>query len=804
MIKNLADILSRFCKNKPIEEAEKNLLKKACRNINDNFFLTPQNIVLEHNNYPTEVIPLLYALKQISSENASLFFISFLKELFSTFSVEVINHNILNVLALSGKAFIFLNDLNESRLYSIFLCEKNSERKTDFVENLIFDLLLTLLEKIKAINTSDVNNFLALKKFLFEALLTYAHFENGKKNRMVEVIEKIKNFHIFHADIKNYFLSCVEKKDLTAWVIGHPDSIDWNTYQLFLWELRDNKEYIRNTHYRLLEANLIGNLFRISRFDLSGKETDETWPLYTRYCIIPSANPTKESSVKSSVKVATLFENKIENALVFDLSKWILENNLYFHLCLGRTFIFKNAGEKYFAVKIQKQKESEHELQKEFKTTQLLQENQKEWCLKSQIPEALFFGKLDSAEFLKQYSDNDLMSHSPQPFVYIYSSSPDYFIYLSDPNLSADVFQKASRAAIYDLGKLLNRGMVYHQLADIFHNSTSGTQREDLGRYLTLAGLLRQFFINSGRVDRWTDAVAYPNVRASGLADLGDFSAKESYVQSPYLQEMKRPCPHPVKGKTFPENPYAIDFIFANLIGEYLFVFTLISGRRGRALTMNYVLSSDVKKQIWLSLAEGLLDNAALLISVLTNLDEENCKRYIQSAISKKLLAAQMEFWMTDSHATALPQNHEKYSKALQELYPGATIGWEGIHNYRVTKIGFSHDGVSPDLGDYNCQNPMKEDNKLYYLTASIIHLFKAMKHAYAKGVASFEAAFDARDIVAAKNAINLLIMNRNKKISHQRHYLRFAMMRYIIWHKTIPAGEEKIALKTSCYDHAK
>jgi hypothetical protein len=86
--------------------------------------------------------------------------------------------------------------------------------------------------------------------------------------------------------------------------------------------------------------------------------------------------------------------------------------------------------------------------------------------------------------------------------VYIYNveeKNKHYFTYLHDPQLSETEFKQANRKIIHDLFLLLQkRGMVFDELADIFHNRSNHHHRIDQGRYLVLISLLRQMYEVAG------------------------------------------------------------------------------------------------------------------------------------------------------------------------------------------------------------------------------------------------------------------------------------------------------------------
>jgi hypothetical protein len=384
----------------------------------------------------------------------------------------------------------------------------------------------------------------------------------------------------------------------------------------------------------------------------------------------------------------------------------------------GRTILQQDSEGNIIATKVQKKDELLNELEKEYQATYYLKQHDEKLQLKSIIPTPLMIGKTKnilpyvkenvSEEEFKQFAEmiDDQLEHN----VYVYEVNPkqcDYFTYLHDPRINDEIFKKANHDVVHDLYHLLQKGMVFPQLADIFHNNElNHDNRYDKGRYIVLLNLLNVDGIGSGRLTGWKKAVQYPNLRVSGIADLGDcLSLQEMTINGPYLNKyFKFVLTH------FQEK--SGNYLLANLIAEYQYVLFLIAGCRAAALTKTAKFGKEA--DIWLSMAKQILANCVQATHILTQKPEEKIQAFLSSKMNVYRLARQMRYWMTTDYIQDVTQN--KISENIYEKNTFITINHRSFRPGTFwAHLGFSLNGIDPDLGPVNGQEPIKEANKLIY-----------------------------------------------------------------------------------------
>lgn len=398
----------------------------------------------------------------------------------------------------------------------------------------------------------------------------------------------------------------------------------------------------------------------------------------------------------------------------------------------GRTvLLIDKINRNIYALKIKKQNESREELIKEYNTTLYFREHSKELKLKSDFPLPIGVSHVSGLlELIKpELSSYDFETmkekigdHSSH-LVYLYqvdNKKCDYFTYLHDPSLSDAAFKAGNDKAVYDLFTLLCKGVVFPQLADIFHNTEHVNEREDKGRYMVLVNLLRDIGeLGAGRLTGWKKAVEYPNVRGSGLADLGDRASLNDYIAEgsqakTYYQETLN-----AYGKK------ASNYLVANIMAEYQYVLFLIAGRRGCDLTeqvqKNALSLEEVEtqiKKIWDKLAWQIVRNCAQALSIVTYQSETQAQQFLSSIVNVERLSRQMRYWMTDEHIA-----NTRCNKIPDDIYGKnvkVKIDFDAFReNTFNLKLGFSLDGINSDLGPVNGQEPIKEANKLFYWMVS-------------------------------------------------------------------------------------
>lgn len=393
----------------------------------------------------------------------------------------------------------------------------------------------------------------------------------------------------------------------------------------------------------------------------------------------------------------------------------------------GRTVLLQNKEGNIIAIKVKKKYESQFDLEKEYKATLYLKQNAEKLHLTSIIPTPIMIGKIGKIlDYVKskanekdyeQFAEmvNDHAEHS----VYVYEINPkqcDYFTYLHDARITDEVFRKASRDIVHDLFILLQKGMVFPQLADIFHNKENGHKsRYDQGRYIVLINLLIGNNFGGGRLTGWKKAVEYPNLRVSGLADLGDCVSLHDFIIG-----------HASHQYEFVFSLFGArggNHLIGNLIAEYQYILFLITGCRAETLTKTAIKQNVPEKNIktiWENAASQILKNCAQAASILTQHSEEKITEHLLSIIDISRIASQMRYWMTKEYIQDVMNN-----KIRDGIYEPATNTEVNFKYFRsgtfYAEIGCSLNGKDQDLGAVNGQEPIKEVNNLIYRMVNYI-----------------------------------------------------------------------------------
>lgn len=469
-------------------------------------------------------------------------------------------------------------------------------------------------------------------------------------------------------------------------------------------------------------------LHRIEFFD--GGSSFDTWSKISKNIISRAPQLKKrppECDLSQAIALELQENKKISHAHLDDLT----EGWRYLRI-QGRTIIFENKNKQLRAIKFQKIHETENDLRKEYITTLYLKNNAHELSLKSNYPTPVCVAKVSGAYKwledylpLKAYEEyiafTKMIKQGGEGVIYVYDVNPEagnYFTYLHDPDISENEFEKANRHAVNDLFILLQRGIVFHQLADIFHNLEHVKSRKDAGRYMVLVNILRDFGERgSGRLTGWKEAVRYPNVRASGIADLGDHVSINDYIND---------SDHITKHYKETQELYgekAGNYLLANVIAEYQYIFLLIAGRRGCDLTerAKYLNQSDHDiDAIWQKVAKQIIDNCIQATSLLTKQDKNKIEEFFNALISVDRLAKQMQYWMTADYVSDLRHNRIKHGVYEMDTKVSVDIDRFRSKTFNST-IGCSIDGIHQDLGPVNGQDPIKEANKLFYWMITFI-----------------------------------------------------------------------------------
>ncbi|MDP1574254.1 MAG: hypothetical protein Q8L78_04905 [Coxiellaceae bacterium] len=688
---------------------------------------------------------------------------------------------------------------------------------------------------ITALAEKNVSLDITVKQKLKTILLLFAEaaenivqepypLENTKKiivlfpfnKELVNLYQSITSSTVMHDYFSDdtLFLNCLKKKNISLWLKDNAVHIPWDFLSEIMLQTYSQEKLIQ-TFIQLSQMGLTHHLIKLQ--ELSVKSSQESWILYANRLI--RMNPFRVADV-SEIQTPALPPIQVTHTLSQVLSGY------RYHALLGRTLIFTNDSN-YLAIKVQKKEESLFDLEKEYSAMQLFSKQSTTVTLQSDIPLAkgiyllpkseitkLFpIGKDTSCEAIMTLTSlglEDTLNQATHCLIYTVNNY-GYFTYLHDHTISSDNFATANQKIVSDLVATLKEGIVFDRLADIFHTQKDTESRTDSGRYLVLVALLRRHHAihlthSSGRVDRWQEAIRYVNLRASGLADLGDYSPSQLFYQKSWFQEVNQAytSPEDILSSIFCRHTSADpDFktlINANIIAEYLFILTLVCGKRAvNSIQTQTTLSRNEKQSLWLAMAKQVVNNASLMIHLLTPLSQKNANHYLLSFISIDRLARQMQYWMTADYVMDFNEGIETYQQKLFELYdPDVKITFDirEITSFKnpvpyIEGIGLSLDGINQDLGAFNAQNPMKEDNKIYYMVPALISLLNTLATKFRNAFEQFEASLAIKDF---RNALALITALKSYTYPHsawQKKCTAFCYARVLhAAHQNIPFSD--------------
>ncbi|ARB93173.1 SidJ family T4SS effector polyglutamylation protein [Legionella longbeachae] len=402
----------------------------------------------------------------------------------------------------------------------------------------------------------------------------------------------------------------------------------------------------------------------------------------------------------------------------------------------GRTLLFSDESGELIAVKVQKKGEPKNNLTEEFQMADYLQKHQNRLDLQSQLPTPLGQYSVKRTEILEKCIESpyykqflDLIGETADLEVYVYKAPATYFTYLHDEHQSFRDFTASVKRNVNDLFVLLREGIVFSQLADIFHTHSEEEGRLDKGRYQALVQLLSVFQSQLGRLDKWQKAVEFVNLRASGIADLGDSLPITSLLTSSeftrkYFSELLTGGYH----QTFFDSSNGTasslytgkrklfgNYLYLNTIAEYLLVIQLVLGAYGDKVTRK-IEDLYTKQYMWRQLTELMFDSCAEAVTLMTGIPHSRARALLNQRAKIDNHLQQTQFWMTPDYAD-LGESEMRMQQYV--LYPGEA-GYE-INGEIIPGIGLSVDGVNQDLGGYNQELPLRELEKLLYATVTLI-----------------------------------------------------------------------------------
>lgn len=537
-----------------------------------------------------------------------------------------------------------------------------------------------------------------------------------------------------------------------------------------------------------------------------GGSSSDTWSPITK-SVIGFAPSVKKRKAEYSLPQAM---NTVKTRKIDDNSNYLdklTQLGWKFLRVQGRTIILQDKTGCQLAVKIQKEKEQANELRQEYNTTYYLRQHAEELGLKSDLPLPIMITELSGVlewlqphltpgefiDFKKMVNNFDIYT------AYVYKIDPtncDYFTYLHDIRLSHTAFEAANEKSVHDLFTLLAQGVVFPQLADIFHNSEHVNDRNDKGRYMVLVNLLREGGIGSGRLTGWKKAVEYPNLRGSGIADLGDRISLNSFIGNGrrakdfYSETLKM------------YGDKAANYLLGNVMAEYQYILFLIAGRRGceleEKIKQSGIPTQEIDAEIrylWYSLALQIISNCAHAVSILTHQPRSEAQAFLSSIVDTDTLARQMQYWMTTEYISDI-KNNVIPADIYGENVPVSVAHELFRENTFNDQLGFSIDGVNQDLGPVNGQEPIKEANKLFYwMVSSVFHSYNQIQLTL-KDVKAITAEkdFEKSEALRKKSFFHLP--------SKPYHAIQRTLCKERLAQKQPLPEDAKIALKSEAKEH--
>lgn len=410
-------------------------------------------------------------------------------------------------------------------------------------------------------------------------------------------------------------------------------------------------------------------------------------------------------------------------------------NSARFLSIQGRTLLFMTDTNDIIAMKVQKSDEPQSALTEEYQMADYLLKHKSRLQLQSELPTPLGQYSVKRNVILDKCNKSPdfqklkgMISDKTDLEVYVYKASPDYFTYLHDKQQSLSQFTSSVKKNVHDLFILLREGIVFSQLADIFHTHLDQKNRDDKGRYQALVQLLNVLQFQMGRVDNWKEAVEYVNLRSSGLADVGDsvpisslltvsdFTKKyhSELLSGGYHQTYIDKTTGTARSLFTNKRQLFGNYLYLNVIAEYLLVIQLTLGSYGDKVTEG--MDSEHKAAVWQKLADVMFNSCADAVTLMTGIPQSRALSLLKQRANCCTHSKQMNFWMTTDYA-ALSESAIKSQQYA--LYPGEN-GYE-VKDKLVRGVGLAIDGVHQDLGGYNQASPLRELEKLLYATVTLI-----------------------------------------------------------------------------------
>ncbi|HIG0326766.1 TPA: SidJ family T4SS effector polyglutamylation protein [Legionella pneumophila] len=597
-------------------------------------------------------------------------------------------------------------------------------------------------EKLKSIPAQYL-----ISHYLFLKTLAANERNKGRKDLYLNLSQKVADYlEKNESKIWSMAVECTKTSEypIVSWIKNH--QIHFNFIRAFI--LDNNKKPLTHNQRAFMQQ------FRDSTAFFFPNQVYLAW-LTQSYESDSILNPMYRESRSTHYYHASITDNLLLRTRpkqvnfgsqhFFQKGKGSVKNTFRFNIndgkllrIQGRTLLFSmNKGHEIIAVKVQKKGESQSALSSEFQMADYLLKHQRRLNLQSQLPIPLSQYSISRAEILEKCWKSpgfekfeNLISDAKNLEIYVYKATPSYFTYLHDKQQSLGQFTSSVQKNVHDLFVLLREGIVFPYLADMFHTHIDKGKRNDKGRYQALVELLSALQSQMGRLDKWQKAVEFVNLRVSGIADLGDNLPLTSFLTVSdwtkyFHEELLTGAYHPsflfldkssgsVRSLFNSRRKVFGNYLYLNIIAEYLLVIQLAIGSYGDKVTRKMDTKSKIK--VWEHLAELMFSSCAEAVNLITGIPKSRALTFIKQRANLRKHTQQTSFWMTPDYS-----NMDSLSIQSQQsiMYPGES-DYE-INSDLVPGLGLSLDGINQDLGDYNQASPLRELEKLLYATVTLI-----------------------------------------------------------------------------------
>lgn len=304
-------------------------------------------------------------------------------------------------------------------------------------------------------------------------------------------------------------------------------------------------------------------------------------------------------------------------------------------------------------------------------------------------------------------------------FAVAYRVHRDYFTYLSNADLTDNVFQRGLKSAMRGIFGLARHGLYHTVPIRLFHNrQTSADHRVtgDCGQYTIAPDIaFSDVARGMGRLDDWPGSLLYCNYGALGWRD-GEEVFTLDELMGPFAERVPQ-----LRGLIDSTNAKSI--FNALLLGNHLLAATLMIGNRVR-----HSADSGHDTTFWRNtnrlqpVAGALHDVFSEAYAALHAIDAQSARSTMGSRADWQRFARQVAFFMTRAHADFVKPGADVARFPISEIYGDGVAIKERFGPYRdgsfdeqVGYVGPDGDPTKLSLGPMNGPFPITEFEKAMY-----------------------------------------------------------------------------------------